>query len=98
MEKQSGKSCVEIGFYSVKGTFTIDIKSLTKIDFAFFDEPTSNLDIDKRRNLAGALSKVKGFRQLFVISHDDTFEQHASHVVRLSKNESAEEAQIDFEA
>jgi DNA repair exonuclease SbcCD nuclease subunit len=74
------------------------LKTLTKIDFAFFDEPTSNLDIDKRRNLAGALAKVKGFRQLFVISHDDTFEQHASHVVRLSKNENSEESQIDFEA
>jgi exonuclease SbcC len=54
---------------------------------AFFDEPTSNLDSTRRDNLAQQILAIRdaGFSQLFVISHDDTFEQVTNHVVRVRK-------------
>lgn len=48
---------------------------LHKVDIAFFDEPTADLDDHRRDNLAEQILNVKGFSQLFVISHDDSFEQ-----------------------
>ncbi|MHA1518786.1 MAG: AAA family ATPase [Promethearchaeota archaeon] len=59
----------------------------TKIDFAFFDEPTSNLDPDKRQNLSKQLQNIRGFNQLFVISHDDTFQTSGDYVVHFEKDE-----------
>ncbi len=62
------------------------LKFLSNVDFAFFDEPTSNLDEEKRRNLAKSIQKIQGsFKQLFVISHDDTFEEMADFVVRFER-------------
>ena len=49
------------------------------------DEPTANLDRDRRANLAAQILNVKGFTQLFVISHDDTFEEDTDHVVHIVK-------------
>ncbi|WP_457558964.1 AAA family ATPase [Candidatus Harpocratesius sp.] len=66
------------------------LKILTQIDFAFFDEPTTNLDESTRRNLAQSIQNVRGFEQIFVISHDDTFEEYANHVIRLSKTDEEE--------
>ncbi|MCF2141820.1 MAG: AAA family ATPase [Candidatus Lokiarchaeota archaeon] len=63
------------------------LKILTQIDFAFFDEPTTNLDEATRRNLAQSIQNVRGFEQIFVISHDDTFADYADYKIRLSKNE-----------
>ena len=71
------------------------LKVLTKIDFAFFDEPTTNLDENKRINLAQCIQNIRGFRQLFIISHDDTFEEYADNVIRFSKSEK-EETQIEM--
>jgi DNA repair protein SbcC/Rad50 len=53
-----------------------------------FDEPTANLDEERRRNLAQALPDVagEGFQQLIVISHDDTFDALSEHVIRLEKD------------
>ncbi|MHA1745612.1 MAG: AAA family ATPase [Promethearchaeota archaeon] len=71
------------------------LKTLTDVSFAFFDEPTTNLDSEKRRNLAACIQNVRGFKQIFVISHDDTFEERSDHVIRFSKND-AEETQVEF--
>ena len=62
------------------------LRVLTNVDFAFFDEPTTNLDPQKRENLARCIKNIKGFKQLFVISHDDTFERYADHVVHFTKD------------
>jgi exonuclease SbcC len=62
------------------------LREMSDIDVAFFDEPTTNLDEERRRNLAEQVRLIKGFRQLFVISHDDTFERVTDHVVRLGGN------------
>jgi integrase len=49
---------------------------------------TPTVVYDRRRdNLAEQILDVKGFSQLFVISHDDTFEQDTDHVVRVVKGD-----------
>jgi DNA repair exonuclease SbcCD ATPase subunit len=65
------------------------LREVSAIDWAFFDEPTANLDAQRRDNLAEQILAVKGFSQLFVISHDDTFEQDTDHVVRVQKVDGA---------
>ncbi len=68
------------------------LKQLTDLRIAFFDEPTSNLDQERRENLAMQISQIKHFDQLFVISHDDTFEGYVDNVVTVEKGESESEA------
>ncbi|MBN2153632.1 MAG: hypothetical protein JW839_19405, partial [Candidatus Lokiarchaeota archaeon] len=62
------------------------LQRLSNIRIAFFDEPTGNLDVHKKRNLANVLENVRGFSQLFVISHDSTFEGMANQVIKLAKD------------
>lgn len=61
------------------------LRSLSRLDIAFFDEPTQNMDGERRGNLAEQLRRVHGFDQLVVISHDDTFEQGLDSVIHLEK-------------
>jgi exonuclease SbcC len=63
------------------------LKTLAKLDVAFFDEPTQNMDEMRRGNLAEQIRRVRGFNQLIVISHDDTFEQGLDSVILLSKRD-----------
>jgi exonuclease SbcC len=68
------------------------LKELSEINLAFFDEPTTNMDEERRRNLAQQIGRIKDFQQLFVISHDDTFEGHTDQVILLGEsNNSAEQ-------
>ncbi|MGQ9871169.1 AAA family ATPase [Leptodesmis sp.] len=57
------------------------LKVLADIDIAFFDEPTTNMDRTRREHLAEAIANLKTFRQLFVISHDDTFEKITENII-----------------
>lgn len=61
------------------------LKVLADIDIAFFDEPTTNMDRPRRESLAEAISNIKSFRQLFVISHDDTFEKVTENVILVER-------------
>ncbi len=61
------------------------LRHLTRLDIAFFDEPTQNMDGERRVNLAEQIRRVRGFDQLIVISHDDTFEQGLDSVIHLEK-------------
>ncbi len=63
------------------------LKTLAKLDVAFFDEPTQSMDETRRGNLAEQIRRVRGFNQLIVISHDDTFEQGLDSVIYLQKRE-----------
>jgi DNA repair protein SbcC/Rad50 len=63
------------------------LKKLSTLNIAFFDEPTQNMDELRRTNLADQIRRVRGFDQLFVISHDDTFEQSLDSLVRLRKKD-----------
>ncbi len=52
------------------------MKMLSDVNVGFFDEPTTNLDASRRQNLAVAIqNSTRGFDQLFVISHDDAFDE-----------------------
>jgi exonuclease SbcC len=63
------------------------LKKLSTLNIAFFDEPTQNMDVLRRTNLAEQIRRVRGFDQLFVISHDDTFEQGLDSLIRLRKRD-----------
>ncbi len=58
---------------------------LANVQFAFFDEPTTNLDEIRRSQLASRLGDIQSLQQLFVISHDDTFEHENYHVLQVRK-------------
>ncbi|MEB3212208.1 MAG: SMC family ATPase [Leptolyngbyaceae bacterium] len=61
------------------------LRVLADIDIAFFDEPTTNMDRPRRASLAEAIANIKSFQQLFVISHDDTFEQFTENLVLVER-------------
>mgnify|MGYP000916261532 CR=1 FL=1 len=69
------------------------LREISSINLAFFDEPTANLDRERRTNLAAQILNVRGFAQLFVISHDDTFEQDTDHVIHVAKRNGASEVE-----
>ena len=74
------------------------LKKLSTLNLAFFDEPTQNMDELRRMNLAEQIRRVRGFDQLLVISHDDTFEQGLDSIVRLSKEHGETHIVTDEEA
>ncbi len=61
------------------------LKELSEVNIAFFDEPTTNMDEERRRNLAQQIGRIKDFHQLFVISHDDSFEGYTDQIVSLGE-------------
>lgn len=62
------------------------LKQLSGLGIGFFDEPTANLDENRRSNLARIIPDVTNdFRQLFVISHDDTFDAITENIILLQK-------------
>ncbi len=65
------------------------LKQLSDIRMAFFDEPTMNMDAERREHLAEQISQITAkqtFDQLFVISHDDTFEGYVDNVITVTAN------------
>ena len=61
------------------------LKILTNSDVVFLDEPTQNMDERRRNNLAQEITKIKDFRQMVVISHDDTFNANLENVIEIEK-------------
>jgi exonuclease SbcC len=72
------------------------LKQLSDIRMAFFDEPTVNMDAERRERLAQQIGQVRHFDQLFVISHDDTFEENVDHIIHVRRG--AEGAVMTTEA
>ncbi len=64
------------------------LRTLTRSSLAIFDEPTQNMDTERRQNLAGQIRRIRDFEQIIVISHDDTFEDGLDSIVRLEKRDS----------
>ncbi len=60
------------------------LQELANIDFAFFDEPTVHLDEERRNQLALQLSQIKSFKQLFVITHDESFASFATQPININ--------------
>jgi exonuclease SbcC len=63
------------------------LKQLSDIRLAFFDEPTVNMDQERRERLAQQIGQVQHFDQLFVISHDDTFEENVDHIIHIKRSD-----------
>jgi exonuclease SbcC len=61
------------------------LKQLSDIRLAFFDEPTVNMDAERRERLAQQIGQIRHFDQLFVISHDDTFEENVDHIIHVKR-------------
>ncbi len=59
------------------------LKQLSDIHVAFFDEPTTNMDAERRENLAMQIGNISHFDQLFVVSHDDSFEGYMDQEIRI---------------
>lgn len=62
------------------------LKQLSDIRIAFFDEPTTNMDEERRENFAQEVGRIKNFDQLFVISHDETFDNYVDNVVHIERS------------
>jgi DNA repair protein SbcC/Rad50 len=62
------------------------LTQLSDVRIAFFDEPTTNLDRERRERLAQQIGQISSFNQLFVISHDDTFESNVDHQINVGDN------------
>jgi exonuclease SbcC len=65
-------------------------KEFPKLGVAMFDEPTTNMDKERRGELAKIIGRIKetyGFEQLFVISHDEAFETMTEQIIRLEKED-----------
>jgi exonuclease SbcC len=41
------------------------------------------MDAERRENLAQQIGQIRHFEQLFVISHDDTFEGYMDHELKI---------------
>lgn len=58
--------------------------TLTTAGFAIFDEPTINLDIERKRYLSESLQEIlKGLEQAIIVTHDDTFEEMAERIIEV---------------
>ena len=65
------------------------LQEMSDVAVAFFDEPTTNLDDLRRGALARQIVGVRGLRQLFIISHDDSFEQATEKLIRVERRNGA---------
>ncbi len=63
------------------------LKALSSCDFIFLDEPTQNMDEVRREKLSQEIMNIKGFKQVFVISHDDTFNEKYANVIKIQKTD-----------
>lgn len=61
------------------------LRILTGSDIVFLDEPTQNMDERRRQNLASQIARIRDFRQVIVISHDDTFNANLENVIEIEK-------------
>ncbi len=62
------------------------LKEFSDLRFAFFDEPTTNMDEERRSNLAQQIGSIKDFEQLFIVTHDDSFEGFTDNIIQLKKS------------
>jgi len=61
-------------------------ETFSKSKFAIFDEPTVNLDEERRRSLSEYLPKLfENMDQVIVVTHDDTFREMAENVIVVEK-------------
>jgi|GEM_PF-3116859 len=61
------------------------LKTTSQIDIIFLDEPTTNLDTQRRENLSRQLQNIHNFKQLIIITHDSTLNEHTNHTIHITK-------------
>jgi exonuclease SbcC len=61
------------------------LEQISGLGIAFLDEPTANLDQDKKANLVSQLTNLDTFEQLTVISHDATFDSMTDYSITIEK-------------
>jgi exonuclease SbcC len=61
------------------------LKILTSSEVVFLDEPTQNLDERRREHLAQEIMRIRDFKQMVIISHDDTFNASLENVIEVEK-------------
>ncbi len=61
------------------------LREVSDLRLAFLDEPTVNLDEDRRQSLAEQMRTIRDLDQLFIISHDDSLESVTDNVIRVRK-------------
>ena len=71
------------------------LEQLSSIGIAFLDEPTANLDAQKKANLVEQLNRLDAFDQLAVISHDAAFETMTDYAVTVTKERQTTEVNAD---
>jgi exonuclease SbcC len=72
------------------------LRLLSGISLAIFDEPTTNLDAERRDRLAQSLPELRNVcRQLFVVSHDDAFDSVVDEVIRIEKTPDGGSRRVD---
>ncbi|WP_433628371.1 AAA family ATPase [Halomicrococcus sp. NG-SE-24] len=66
------------------------LERLASVGIAFLDEPTANLDQEKKQNLVNQLDDLNQLNQLLAVSHDRTFESLTERTIELEKDEHEE--------
>ena len=61
------------------------MEQVSPVGIAVLDEPTANLDTEKKQNLVRQLKRLDEFEQLTVVSHDDTFDATTEYTVKVDK-------------
>ena len=60
------------------------LEILTNLKIGILDEPTVNMDTGRRQRLAEIIEEIGGlFIQLFIVSHDDTFNSVTENTIQL---------------
>lgn len=62
------------------------LKYFSDVKILILDEPTANLDSDKRESLAESIRNLQGYNQILVVSHDDSFETITDNIINLGSN------------
>ena len=79
-EQLSGGEQVAVAI-SIRGAMS---ELFTESKFSIFDEPTNNLDTERRRSLADSIGEIlKNLEQSIIVTHDDTFREMAQKVIEL---------------
>jgi exonuclease SbcC len=71
------------------------LEQLASVGVAFLDEPTANLDREKKRNLVSQLKQLDSFEQLTVISHDETFDSMTDYTISVTKDRQTSEVIVN---
>lgn len=79
-EHLSGGEQVAVAI-AIRGAMT---KHLSNSKFLIFDEPTNNLDRDRKRSLAENIGEIlEDLDQSIIVTHDNTFREMAQKVIEL---------------